>query len=114
MRFGSGVMLTVRRRAETKDDLGDISTVVTTEQWGPCAVAPRYARESVDPTQPRVVVGKEVYGPAFDFTAADEILIDGKVWQVDGEPEDFTGTGANPFTGWAPGIVVPVKRASGS
>lgn len=114
MDFPHGVVLTVRRNVETTDDLGNATTVTTTLSWGPCAVAPRYARESVDPTQPRVVVGKEIYGPAFDFTAADEVLIGGEVWLVDGLPEDFTGAGANPFTGWAPGIVVPVKRASGS
>jgi hypothetical protein len=112
MRFGSGVMLTVNHRAETTDDLGDTTAVVTTEQWGPCAVAPRYARESVDPNVAPVVVGKEIYGPAITLAASDEILIDGEVWQVDGRAADFTGAGANPFTGWAPGVVVPIKRVS--
>ena len=114
MDFPHGTMLAVRHIAESTDSLGDTTATVTTEWWGPCVVAPQYARESTDPTTPRVVVGKEIYGPAITLTAADEIVIDGETWMVDGEAEDYTGAGANPFTGWAPGVVVPVKRASRS
>lgn len=31
-----------------------------------------------------------------------------------GLAEELLMAGANPFTGWAPGVVVPVKRASRS
>lgn len=112
MHFPFGTNLTVNHVAETIDDLGNTVRVETPEQWGPCAVAPRYARESVDPNVAPVVVGKEIYGPSITLAASDEILIDGEVWQVDGRAAEFTGAGANPFTGWEPGIVVPVKRTS--
>lgn len=111
MDFPHGTTLTIRRTAETTSDLGDTTYVITNLSWGPCAVAPRYATETTNPNAAPVVIGKEIYGPAFDLTAADEIIIDGETWQIDGGSADFTGSGANPFTGWAPGIVVPVKRA---
>lgn len=116
MDFPHGTMLTVRQNVETTDDLGDTIIVPTDHAWGPCAVAPRYASESTSADSPRVVVGNEIYGPQppVSLTAADEILIGNEVWQIDGRPEDFTGAGANPFTGWEPGVVVPIKRASGS
>ena len=114
MDFPNGITLTVRRIVETTSDLGDVTRTVTTAQWGPCAVAPRYARESTGSDSAPVVVGKEIYGPAITLTAADEILIGSETWLVDGKAAEFTGVGANPFTGWAPGVVVPVKRASGS
>ncbi len=111
MNLPAGTMLTVRRITEATDGLGDTTRTVTTESWGPCAVAPRFANESADPTAPRVVVGLEIYGPPVSLTAADEIVIDGEVWQVDGRPEIYAGAGANPFTGWQPGACVRVKRA---
>lgn len=112
MHFPNGVTLTVRRVTESIDDLGDTTSTVETVSWGPCAVAPRYARETTDPTAPPVVVGREVYGPAIELRADDEIVIDGEVWLVDGRPADYTGAGRNPFTGWEPGVVVPIKRPS--
>lgn len=114
MDFPHGTTLTVRRTIETVSDLGDVTYDTADLPWGPCAVAPRYATETTNPNAAPVVIGKEIYGPAFDLTAADEIIIDGEPWQIDGGSADFTGSGANPFTGWAPGIVVPVKRAFGA
>lgn len=114
MNLTYGTTLTVRRVTESTDSLGDTTRTVSTESWGPCAVAPRYANESEASTAPRVVVGLEVYGPVIALTATDEVLIDGATWLVDGAIESYAGAGANPFTGWEPGIVVPVKRASAS
>ena len=107
MDFAHGVMVTVRSTTTTTDDLGDTTEVVTEAEWGPCAVAPRYASESTDPRVPPVIVGKTVYGPARELDSDDTLVIDGVAYQVDGLP----GVWTNPFTGWAPGIEVPVKRA---
>jgi hypothetical protein len=49
-------------------------------------------------------------GPRVAIGADDTIVRAGVEWQVDGLPQENT---VSPFTGWDPGIVVPVKRASG-
>lgn len=75
-----------------------------------CAVAPRYANEGLDPFRPGVIVGLAVYMPAgTDVTARDRLRVRGEVYEVDGEPALWR----NPFTGWAPGIEVAVKRLGG-
>lgn len=105
--FPHGTTITVRSVTTTDDGLGNTSEVVTEESWGPCAVAPRYATETTDPSAPRVIVGKTVYGPTIALDADDRLVIDGEEWQVDGLP----GKWRSPFTGWAPGMEVAVKRA---
>lgn len=108
MDFPHGVTITLRSVATTTDDNGDSTTVPTDTSWGPCAVAPRYATESSDPRVPPVIVGKVVYGPTVAIDSDDLLVIDGVTYQVDGLPGEWQ----NPFTGWAPGIEVPVKRAA--
>lgn len=108
MDFPHGVTITLRSTVTTNDGLGNRTEDVTESSWGPCAVAPRYATESSDPRVAPVVVGKTVYGPAVSIGADDTLLIDGLAYQVDGLAAEWT----SPFTGWAPGIEVAVKRAS--
>lgn len=102
MDFPYGETVTVIRNNAT-DDLGDKVGSSSTASWGPCAVAPRYATEGVDPHSPAVVVGLTVYGPA-DVTikAGDQIRRGSTVYNVDGDPNEWL----NPFTGWAPGLEV--------
>ena len=107
MDFAHGVTVTVRSVTTTDDGLGNTSEVVTESAWGPCAVAPRYATESTDPSVPRVIVGATVYGPTRVLDSDDRLVIGGVVYEVDGLP----GRWSSPFTGWAPGMEVPVKRA---
>lgn len=107
MNFPHGTTVLLRSTTVTDDGLGNTTVVTTETAWGPCAVAPRYATESTDPRVAPVVVGKTVYGPAVDIDADDTLVIDGEVWQVDGLPAEYV----SPFTGWAPGIEVQVKRA---
>jgi hypothetical protein len=107
MEFGHGVTVTLRSTVTTDDGLGNTTETVTESSWGPCAVAPRYATESTDPRVPPVIVGKTVYGPTRAIDADDTLVIDGLEYQVDGLPGEWV----NPFTGWAPGIEVPVVRA---
>lgn len=107
--FTHGQTITVRSTTTTDDGLGNTTEETVEESWGPCAVAPRYATESTDPRVPPVIVGKTVYGPARALDSDDTLVIDGDVYQVDGLPGEWV----NPFTGWAPGIEVPVVRAAG-
>ena len=108
MEFPHGVTVTVRSVTTTTDPLGNTSEVTSDVAWGPCAVAPRYATESVDPRVPPVIVGKVVYGPTAAINSDDLLIFEGVTWQVDGEP----GAWLNPFTGWDAGIEVPVKRVA--
>ena len=101
-------MVTLVSTMTTDDGLGNTTETVTEESWGPCAVAPRYATESTDPRVPPVIVGKTVYGPTRALDSDDRLVIDGEVYEVDGLPGEWS----SPFTGWAPGIEVPVKRAA--
>lgn len=115
MNFPHGVMVTLVSTTTTDDGLGNTTTEAVTYEWGPCAIAPRYATESSDPRVPPVIVGKTVMGPPIEVDPADLtmnsddllVLPDGE-YQVDGLPGEWV----NPFTGWHPGIEVPVIRAS--
>lgn len=104
-------MVTLRSTDTETDSLGDSTTSDTETQWGPCAVWDRYATERTDPRAAPVVVGLMVAGPRVDIDADDVLVINGTAYEVDGLPEANT---VNPFTGWDPGIVVPVKRAGGA
>lgn len=108
MNFPHGETVTVRSTTTTDDGLGNTTTSVTESSWGPCAVAPRYATEFTDPRVPPVIVGKVVYGPARALDSDDTLVIGGETYQIDGLPGEWV----NPFTGWAPGIEVPVKRTA--
>lgn len=108
MDFPYGEMVTLRSTVSTTDDHGDTTEVVTDVPWGPCAVAPRTSSETTDPHAPAVIVGLTIYGPEVEIHADDTVLIRGEVYQVEGVP----GSWRSPFTGWAPGLEVAVRRAS--
>lgn len=112
MDFPYGATVILRSTVTSTDNNGDATSTPTDSDWGPVAVAPRFATESADPRVPAVVVGKTFYGPSAVINSDDLIVLDGVAYEVDGLPEDYTGSGANPFTGWAPGIVVQTKRAA--
>lgn len=113
MDFPYGETLTVRSTVTTKDPFGDVTTVVTEESWGPCAVAPRSSEENADSTAPAVIMGLSIYGPPRTFGADDQIVFASGTyagtWEVEGLPGDWE----SPFTGWHPGVEVAVKRATG-
>ena len=109
MNFPHGETLTLRSTTTTRDDLGNSTATVVETSWGPCAVWDRFANERTDPNVAPVVVGLMIAGPRVSIDADDTIVRGGVAWQVDGLPQENT---VSPFTGWDPGIVVPVKRAS--
>lgn len=100
-------MVTLRRVNASEDAHGDVTEAPVDRRWGPCAVAPRFATEQTDPHAPSVIVGLTVYGPATAIGSDDRLIIRGLTYEVDGLPGEWQ----SPFTGWAPGIEVPVKRA---
>lgn len=109
MDFPHGVMVTLVSTVTTDDGLGNETIVTTETQWGPCAVAPRYSIETTDARTAPVIVGKTVYGPTVAIDSDDTLVIDGVTYQVDGLPGEWS----SPFTGWDPGMEVPIKRAAG-
>ena len=119
MNFPHGVMVTLVSTTTADDGLGNTTETTASYQWGPCAVAPRYAHESTDPRVPPVIVGKTVMGPPtmrdesdavvpFAANSDDAMTLPDGTYQVDGLPGEWV----NPFTGWAPGVEVPVKRTA--
>ena len=71
MNFPHGVMVTLVSTTVTDDGLGNTTEETVTYEWGPCAIAPRYATESTDPRVAPLIVGKTVMGPPLDVDPAD-------------------------------------------
>lgn len=108
MDFAYGEIVTVKTVTTTTNDHGDSTETVATSTWGPCAVAPRFSTLSTDPRSSPVVIGLTVYGPTRAFDSDDRLVINGTEYAADGEPAVW----ANPFTGWEPGMELPVKRTA--
>lgn len=114
MDFPYGTTLTLRNGATSAEDpYGDSTDTTPTDvTWGPCAIAPRTSTERADSRAPAVVTGLTIYGPEASFTSKSQVVIPSGpysgTWDVDGIP----GVWRSPFTGWAPGVEVAVKRAS--
>jgi hypothetical protein len=113
MNFPHGVMVTLVSTTVTDDGLGNTTEESVTYEWGPCAIAPRYATESTDPRVAPLIVGKTVMGPPLDvdpadltISSADSLILPDGTYQVEGLPGEWV----SPFTGWAPGLEVQVKK----
>ena len=73
-------------------------------------VWPRTTAETAEPGRVPVVVGLTVVLPAGTaVTTLDRVTVRGATYDVDGIPFDWL----NPFTGWAPGVTVDLKRREG-
>lgn len=93
------------------DEYGDPVTSTSSSVPVPnLGVAPRKSEESGERGRAGVVIGKTVYLPAgTDIRSSDQLLIDGELYDVEGEP----GMWENPLTGHSPGIEVAARRAVG-
>lgn len=74
-----------------------------------CAVAVGASAETTG-TSDTLTVDATVYAPVgADVTATDRVLIGSAVYDVQGQP----WAPVNPFTGWAPGVVVSLVHHEG-
>lgn len=74
------------------------------------AIEPRPSTEPVQDARNAVTSGFTLYMPASTaVTPANRIRVRGEVYEVLGDPAAWR----NPFTGWAPGLVVQVGRTAG-
>lgn len=92
----------------TRDQYGDETVTTSEAAWSGAVMAPRFSNEEHNSSSPAVVVGLTVYGPTVTLDSDDQLRIDGVLYDIDGLP----GVWKSPFTGWAPGVEVAVKRAS--
>lgn len=75
-----------------------------------CAFDPGSSGETLDLARNVLTTQPKVYAPAgSDITAADRLVVRGVTYEVDGDVAEWR----SPFTGWEPGIVVPLKRSEG-
>lgn len=75
-----------------------------------CAFDPGGSVEASEPGREAVVSSPRVFVPAGTLVTARSLLtVRGLLYRVDGDPAEWK----NPFTGWEPGIVATLERASG-
>lgn len=75
-----------------------------------CGFNPGQSSEPVQDARNAVITQPEVYAPTgSDVLAGDRLVVRGKTYAVDGDPADWR----SPFTGWAPGLVIPLKIVEG-
>lgn len=102
----------IRRRGEV-DRYGDpvegpagLSTELT---WRGVIVAPRASSE-VNNYSDTVITDYTALGPAEPAVlASDELLVDGVLYAVDGDPSVWS----SPFVSWRPGQQVAIRRVRG-
>lgn len=74
------------------------------------AVAPRMSTEPTARGRQGVVVGLTIAPPpGSDIRFTDQVEVRGVVYDIDGDSIEIV----NPFTGWAPGAEIALKRAAG-
>jgi hypothetical protein len=113
MRFPYGVMVTIVRAVPGGTDPYGDPIPGTTERIDipRCGLAPRMSMESSARGRQGVIVGQTVYLPEGSPAVLyiDQLEVAGVLYDIEGDP----GLWVSPFTGWAPGIEVAVKRAVG-
>lgn len=109
MNLPAGEPITVTSRTQTgSDEYGDpIYMVTTVTVTG--VLAPAIGAETTS-GQDQVITQPTAFLPAGTVVdSLSKLTIRGVDYEVDGTPEDWR----SPFTGWQPGIVVPLKRVTG-
>lgn len=107
--FPHGFMVTVERPAG-HDDHGNPLTPATPHEIGRCARNQQTTLEQVNGQQ-IIVTTEQILCDDVDADVLPQdvlVLPDGGRWQVTGEVERFH----SPFTGWAPGCVIRIERAT--
>lgn len=115
MSFSHGETVTRVRAARVSDPYsGEVErldwTSTTSAAIPGCGVAPRVSEEPLGEGRALVSTGLVVFAPTgADIGRLDRVIARGETWDVDGDPADWR----NPFTGWAPGLAVNLKRIGG-
>ena len=112
--FAYGETVTRQRAGVTVDPY---SQEVTADWSNPtsfdiagCGFDPGGSGEALDLARNVVTTQPKVYAPAgSDIVASDRLVVRGVVYEVDGD----VAVWRSPFTGWEPGVVVPLKRSEG-
>jgi len=110
-----GITVTVVRPASLDDNGDPLTTDPATHEVEDCIIAPRAEGEIHDRGREGVIVGLSLYAPAgSDIGRLDLIVIaegdpNAGTYEVEGEPGEWR----SPWTGWAPGIQVALRRAQG-
>lgn len=112
MTFPFGTTITVLR--DSPGGLDDYNNPVTSTTTSTdiinCGVAPRYSSEPTEKGRNGVIIGLTILAPAgSDILFTDRIKIAGVVYEIEGDPADWS----NPFTGTEFGMEIAVKRAVG-
>jgi hypothetical protein len=75
-----------------------------------CAFNPGVSSEPLQNARNAVITRPEVYAPpGADVLAGDRLVVRGVTYEVQGNPQDWI----SPFTGWHPGLVVPLEAVEG-
>jgi hypothetical protein len=105
--FGQAITL-IRRVKAAPDAFGNdtwtTATSTVSGAFNPGTSVELVQGEDVLTTQPTVMLP-----PGTQVAAVDAVQVDGDIYEVDGSPN----APVNPFTGWAPGVVVKLKRVTG-
>lgn len=75
-----------------------------------CGFNPGLSTEPLQDARNAVLTRPEVYAPpGADILAGDRLAVRGLTYEVQGRPQDWV----SPFTGWNPGLVVPLELVEG-
>ena len=101
----------VRTAPAVVDVYGDPQTPTVARTNVPnTAVAPRMSAESTARGRQGVVVGLTIAPPAgSDIRYTDQVEVRGVLYDVEGDSIEIV----SPFTAWAPGAEIALKRAEG-
>lgn len=89
---------------------GEDWTTPSTLTIDDCAFNPGVSSEPVQNARNAVLTRPEVYAPAgSDILSGDRLVVRGDTFEVQGRPQDWR----SPFTGWEPGLVVPLELVEG-
>lgn len=109
--IGNATIVIVRPTAGGLDRNNDPIPGVPTRIALPGAgCAPRSSTDMRDGGRDGAITGLTVYAPAgVDVRATDSVEVDGDLYEIDGVPGHWT----SPLTGWAAGVEIPLRKATG-
>jgi hypothetical protein len=75
-----------------------------------CGFNPGTSQEPLQDARNAVLTRPEVYAPPdADVLAGDRLVVRGVTYEVQGRPQRWI----SPFTGWTPGLVIPLELVEG-